>query len=81
LNCLYIAKDQYEPLKFRHIDYLKATDLLTINSDSKLLQKQIEELKEKSTAREYVIKGKLQEKDEQIHGLVKKQEKFEQLIQ
>jgi hypothetical protein len=62
-------------------DYLKATDLLTINSDSKLLQKQIEELKEKSTAREYVIKGKLQEKDERIHGLVKMQEKFEQLIQ
>ena len=48
---------------------------------SELLQKQIGELKEKSTAREYVIKGKLQEKDEQIHGLAKKQEKIEQLIQ
>ena len=48
---------------------------------SELLQKQIGELKEKSTAREYVIKRKLQEKDEQIHGLAKKQEKIEQFIQ
>jgi hypothetical protein len=45
------------------------------------LQKQVEELKEKSTDNEYIIKGKLQEKDEQIQDLVKKQEKFEQLIQ
>jgi hypothetical protein len=45
------------------------------------LQKQVEELKEKSTDSEYIIKGKLQEKDEQIQILMKKQEKFEQLVQ
>ena len=60
---------------------MKATDLLTINTDSKLLQKRVEEIKKKSTDNDYIIKGKLQEKDEQIQDLAKKQEKFEQLIQ
>jgi integrase len=77
-----VSASYYKPREHEVLeDYLKATDLLTINSDSKLLQKQVEELKEKSTDNEYIIKGKLREKDEQIQGLVKKQEKFEQLIQ
>jgi hypothetical protein len=77
-----ISASYYKPTECEVLeDYLKATDLLIINSNSKLLQKQVEELKEKSTDNEYIIKGKLQEKDEQIQALVKKQEKFEQLIQ
>ena len=77
-----VSASYYKPREHEVLeDYLKATDLLTINSDSKLLQKQVEELKEKSTDNEYIIKGKLREKDEQIQGLVKKQERFEQLIQ
>ena len=39
------------------------------------------ELQEKNQEKDYVIKGKLQEKDEQINQLIKKQEKFESLIQ
>jgi hypothetical protein len=47
-------------------DYLKAIDLLTINSDKLILQKQVLELKEKSKDSEYIIKAKLQDKDDEI---------------
>ena len=47
-------------------DYLKAVDLLTINSDKLILQKQVLELKEKSKDSEYIIKAKLVEKENQI---------------
>ena len=52
-------------------DYLKAVDLLIINSTQKVLEKQIIELKENSKDNEYIIKAKLQEKDEQIQELTK----------
>jgi hypothetical protein len=50
-------------------DYLKAVDLFTINSTQKVLEKQINELKENSKDNEYIIKAKLHEKDEQIQEL------------
>jgi hypothetical protein len=50
-------------------DYLKALDLLTINSDGLVLNKQLLELEEKNKENEYIIKGKIQEKDEQIKSL------------
>jgi hypothetical protein len=52
-------------------DYLKAIDLITINSSQKVLEKQIIELKENSKDNEYIIKARLQEKDEQIQELKK----------
>jgi integrase len=58
-------------------DYLKTVDLLTINTTQIVLEKQITELKEKSRDNEYIIKAKLQEKDEQIAGL-KKNDKFKE---
>jgi hypothetical protein len=61
-------------------DYLKAVDLLTFNEENRLTKK-INELQEKNIEKDYVIKGKLQEKDEQINQLITKQEKFELLIQ
>ena len=61
-------------------DYLKAGDLLTVNEENRLTKK-INELQEKNIEKDYVIKGKLQEKDEQINQLITKQEKFELLIQ
>ncbi len=61
-------------------DYLKAVDLLTVNEENRL-SKKINELKEKNIEKDYVIKGKLQEKEEQINELIKKQEKFELLVQ
>jgi hypothetical protein len=60
-------------------DYLKAVDLLTVNEEYRL-SKKINELQEKNEEKDYVIKGKLHEKDEQINQLIVKQEKFEQLI-
>jgi hypothetical protein len=59
--------------------YLNASDLLTINESQKL-KKKVEQLSEKKKKKDYVIEGKLQEKDEQINQLIAKQEKFEQLI-
>ena len=61
-------------------EYLKVVDALTINDENRL-SKQVKELVEKNQDKDYVIKGKLQEKDEQINQLINKQEKFEQLIQ
>ena len=61
-------------------DYLKAVDLLTVNEEYRL-SKKINELQEKNEEKDYVIKGKLHEKDEQINQLIAKQEKFEQMIQ
>lgn len=58
-------------------DYLKAVDLLTINTNQIVLEKQIIELKEKSRDNEYIIKAKLQEKDKQIVKL-KKNDKFKE---
>jgi hypothetical protein len=55
-------------------DYLKAVDLLTINGDKIILQKQVLELKEKSKDSEYIIKAKLDEKDAEVQIL---KEKFE----
>jgi len=47
-------------------DYLKAVDVLTINGDKSRLQKQVEDLKQETKDNEYIIKGKLQEKDEEL---------------
>jgi hypothetical protein len=68
-----IEKDLFE-------DYLKAIDLLTINEDNKKLEKQFNELKEKSKDNEYIIKAKLQEKDEQIESIKKNYETFFSII-
>ena len=62
------------------LDYLKVVDDLTINEEN-TLSKEIQELQEKNLEKDYIITGKLVEKDEQINQLIKKQEKFEQLIQ
>ncbi len=50
-------------------DYLKAVDLLTINSDGVTLKNQIHKLREDNQNNEYIIKGRLQEKEDQIKGL------------
>jgi hypothetical protein len=49
-------------------DYLKAVDLLTINSDKLVLQKQVLELKEKSKEENYIIKGKFEEQIQNMKG-------------
>ncbi len=49
-------------------EYLKIEDDLTINDENRL-SKQVQELKEKNEDAEYVIKGKLQEKDDQLNAM------------
>src|SRR5215831_4985215 len=50
-------------------DYLKAVDLLTINADRTILQKRVEELTERSKEENYIIKGKLSEREEEIRSM------------
>ena len=65
-----ISASYYKPTEKEVLDdYLKALDLLTINGDKHVLQKQVTELTEISKNNEYIIKGKLQEKDEEIMNM------------
>jgi hypothetical protein len=65
-----ISASYYKPTEKEVLeDYLKAVYLLTINGDKRVLQKQVTELKEKTKDNEYIIKAKLQEKDEAIQSM------------
>jgi vacuolar-type H+-ATPase subunit I/STV1 len=62
-----VSQSYYKPTEKEVMeDYLKTADSLTINGDKIVLQKQVSELREKTKDNEYIIKAKLQEKDEQI---------------
>ena len=68
-----LSASYYKPTEKEILDdYLKAVDLLTINGNEKKLSKQIQELKEKSRDNEYIIKGRLEEKDKQLEYLTKR---------
>jgi integrase len=65
-----VSASYYKPTEREVLeDYLKAVDLLTINSDKVILQKQVLELKEKSKDSEYIIKAKLEEKNVEIENM------------
>lgn len=64
-----VSSSYYKPTEKEVLqDYLKAVDSLTISDENKL-SKAIKELSAKNKVQEYVINGKLQEKDEQINNL------------
>ena len=76
-----VSDSYYRPTEDELLnDYLKAIAFLTI-SDEHRLQEQVNDLSEKTKDNDYVVKAKLQEKEEQIEALTKKQEQFEQLLQ
>ena len=50
-------------------DYLKALDMLSVNDNKLTLQKQVAELTEKSKEENYIIRGKLSEKEQEIQLL------------
>jgi hypothetical protein len=76
-----ISNSYYRPTDTELLeDYLKVADLLTIDKQEKL-QKEIQKHQLRNQEEAYVIKGRLQEKDEQIIALIKKQEQFDQLLQ
>jgi hypothetical protein len=61
-------------------DYLKAIESISISSDKSILTKQVAELKQKSKDSEYIIRGKLQEKDEQIKTLTEQFSSMQSMI-
>ena len=74
---LGIADSYYKPTKEQLLtDYLKAVPYLTINSDidKSVLQKQMVELIEKSKEENYIIKGKLAEKEKEIQAAAREAE-------
>ncbi len=65
-----IVMHYYKPKEEELLEhYLKASDLLTIDSENITLNNQIQKLEEKNKTNEYIINGKLMEKDEQIKFL------------
>ena len=61
-------------------DYLRAVDLLTIHGNEQKLMKQVAELQGKSKDNEYIISGKLEEKERQINELRKQHEELIQSL-
>jgi hypothetical protein len=73
-----ISESYYKPTERELLDdYLKAADLLTLNGDKAVLQRQVAELKEKTKDNDYVIRTKLEEKDKQIEALTQNQNRLE----
>ena len=71
-----LSDSYYRPSESQLLtEYLKVIDDLTINEENRL-SKQVQELKGKNEDVEYAIKGKLQEKEEQIKVLMAQVEKL-----
>jgi integrase len=65
-----VSQSYYKPTEREVMeDYLKAVPLLTIEADKLILQKQVEELSEKTNNNDYLLKAKLQEKDDALTTL------------
>lgn len=62
-----ISSSYYKPTEREVLeDYLKAADNLTVNMQPSNLRRQIDELTSKTQTNEYVIRSKLQEKDDAL---------------
>lgn len=73
-----ISNSYYKPTENDLLeDYLKVTNLLSIDKQSKL-EAELQGYEERNKEEVYLIKGKLQEKDDQIHQL---NEKYEENMQ
>ena len=65
-----ISASYYKPTEREVLeDYLKANPLLTINGENLVLQKQIQELAEKTKDNDYLLSAKLLEKDDALTNL------------
>ncbi len=65
-----ISDSYYRPKEIEVLnDYLKVIDLLTINSNNIALKKQVQKLEEENKNSDYIIKGRLQEKDIEVQEL------------
>lgn len=64
---IVISSSYYKPTECEVLDdYVKAIPLLTIHGNSSILQKQVEELAERTNNNDYLLKAKLQEKDDAL---------------
>jgi hypothetical protein len=62
-----ISSSYYKPTEREVLDdYVKAIPLLTIYGNTSILQKQLEELAERTNSNDYLLKAKLQEKDDAL---------------
>ena len=69
-----ISNSYYKPTENESLeDYLKVTNLLSIDKQSKL-ETVLQEYEEKNKEENYIIKGKLQDREEQIRKLEEKYE-------
>jgi hypothetical protein len=65
-----VSKSYYKPTEHEVMeDYLKAVPLLTIDAHKLILQKQVEELTQRTNDNDYLLKAKLQEKDDALTTL------------
>lgn len=81
---LGLDRHYYRPTSDKLLnEYLKVVDVLTINEENRL-SKKVKELQEKNQDKDYVINGKLYEKDEEIKGMKEQihemNKKFEQVF-
>jgi hypothetical protein len=62
-----VSTSYYKPTEREVLDdYLKAVPLLTVSGDDLRLQKQVQELSEKTNNNDYLLKAKLQERDDAL---------------
>ena len=62
-----VSASYYKPTEHEVLqDYLKAIDLLTINDTKLKLEREVKKLSEKSRDNEYIIEGKLAQKEQEI---------------
>ena len=65
-----ISSSYYRPQEKEVLaDYLNAVDGLTISNDGMALRKQVAELQQKSKDNEYIMKGKIQEREGEMKAL------------
>ncbi len=65
-----LSKSYYKPTEKEVLqDYLKATELLTVNFDKSRFETKIDELTHNSRKNDYIITGKLMEKDNEIQKM------------
>ncbi|MGH9953921.1 MAG: hypothetical protein ACRD5J_20075, partial [Nitrososphaeraceae archaeon] len=77
-----ISGSYYRPKEAEVLsDYLKAVDILTVGNDNMIMKKQVEALQHKNKENEYIIRGKLQEKDDQINSLTTQFSKMQNLLE
>jgi phosphoketolase len=68
-----ISNSYYRPTENELLeDYLKSVDMLTINDEKITLRRQVAELTENNKQENYIIKGKLSDREKEIEVLLQR---------